>query len=874
MKLPDIQARLLQLGIYPTLLFVISLSAYFILYHYHDLQRAVEEKGKISITQLALFSVNGITTKNIDHLKYLATALINQTDIVSIEIYDDAGILLTRTTKNSLPQVNKIIFFEKPITISLNNPVHTPSANKAHNQLTSTEKTVGHVKIGLSLINTQNRQRSYLNYSLVIICLGIIFTILFAIRISKKISLPIINLIKTANDLAEGNMNARATGSDITEISDLCQSFNTMAIGLQQTHNYLKQQVDIAVTQLNRTLSHLEEKNKSLEKTTKLAIAQNKTKSQFIAHISHEIRTPMNGILGFIELLSISDLSLQQYDQVQLINKSAISLLNIVNEILDYTSLETGNFKINISTFDFRENIENSATLISPASDEVKIIIDIDNDIPNLISTDPIRLQQIITNLVGNACKFTHTGSIIIRCRLLASQSILISISDTGIGVYPEKFQDLFQPFLQTSEYAVNNELGTGLGLTISKNIIERLNGSIGVSSKKNIGSTFWINLPISTIPSEPVETKPQTICVIDSFGFRRAAFIKQLLHLKYKVIGYDSIQQKNQRQYDLVFYLMPPKTFNLNELQEEIELLTKAKVIFISPNPNLKTASSTNVLSLPCRTSHLKNVIELFCESKQFATKSTLKQYGNRKFSIFIADDNEINRLLLKSQLEPFCRPITLAKDGKIAQSLLLENRYDLILLDLQMPYFSGVELISIVKAADSINKDSPVIAITAHAQKYQRKKLIEKGFDECLIKPILLAQWLEIIQLWLPSLDSGINSTKTNNYVSTLLEKTAENKKLTKNLFNILFTELQEQIELILKALDSKDYSRAEKITHKLHGSVSFCGFSDIQTIAKELEINLSEKNIKNINSNFKALKIIIEEFIQLKDAILKLL
>jgi CheY-like chemotaxis protein len=240
--------------------------------------------------------------------------------------------------------------------------------------------------------------------------------------------------------------------------------------------------------------------------------------------------------------------------------------------------------------------------------------------------------------------------------------------------------------------------------------------------------------------------------------------------------------------------------------------------------------------------------------------------------FSIFIADNNKINVLLLKSQLESHCKNFTLANDGKTALSYLQKNKYDLILLDLQMPYFTELELIKFIKQPSSTNKDSPVIAITAHIQSQQRKTLIESGFDECLVKPVLLEQLFEILERWLPEENSRLNDQSTMiDYVGILLDKTAGNNELTHKLFSELFSELQTQSDTIEWALKKNELSVAEETTHKLHGSVSFCGFTDLQVCARALEISLSKNDSQQINPDFLLLKNKIIDFISLKESIL---
>jgi len=878
MNLSGIQFRLLLLSIIPPLLVVSALAYYFIVAHFVDLENALEEKGQITTNQLAISSIYGVFSANTEVLNEITSALLKETDIVSIQIFDNQGKTLAKSEQTPLPSTEELIFFQRSVNIHSFPKKNNESIALLLDQRPSHAiKTIGRVKVTLSLENTHKKQKTYLINSLLLISMGISWSILIAIWLSRTISRPIISLTKTANALANGDMNARARHSNTAEIGVLVQSFNSMAERVQQTQSHLLNQVNTAVSELNKTLISLEDKNKSLEKTTQLAVTQNKTKSQFIAHISHEIRTPMNGILGFIELLTKSSLSLQQLDQAQLIKTSASNLLTIVNEILDYSSLETGNFKVTLSTFNFREIIENCASIITPISGNVQVIIDIDNTIPSLITTDPNRLQQVITNLLGNANKFTKQGHIILRCRKHSDHSVFISVSDTGLGIHQNKINNLFQPFKQLNEYTVDNKLGTGLGLTISKNIIKRLKGSIGVCSQYTTGSTFWITLPVQLSSPEPTPLKHQYFIVVDPFKLRRKAFVKQLIFLGYTVLDIDSIDNLNNQKIvpcDLLFYAKKDE-FSLSEnLLEKIHALVAGPTIYITHSS--LTNTKANCLSLPCRSSHLKSIIKNQLSpilDVPLLTRQPTKNQRN-EISIFIADDNEINRLLLQSQLKDYCNNITLAIDGKSALTYLQKYKYDLILLDLQMPFYSGLELIKILKQANALNHDSPVIAITAHAQSHQRKKLIKAGFDECLIKPILMDQLEEILSLWLPesNLENTNTSINSNDYVPALLQRTSQNTALALNIFNKLFTELPEQSLLIDQALKANNLHLAQEITHKLHGSVSFCGFSDIQQLAYNLEACFPENDSQLIRFNFEQLKNKIINFSKQKDLILQ--
>jgi len=243
-----------------------------------------------------------------------------------------------------------------------------------------------------------------------------------------------------------------------------------------------------------------------------------------------------------------------------------------------------------------------------------------------------------------------------------------------------------------------------------------------------------------------------------------------------------------------------------------------------------------------------------------------------NNSASIFIADDNEINRFLLQSQLEEKYSNLTFAADGKIALNYLQQYKYDLILLDIHMPFYSGLELIKIIKEDNSINQSTAVIAITAQLHNDEQKALIDDKFDECLIKPILLEQLDELFTLWLPNpvATTTAPSLAETDYVTSLLQKSSGNIALATTIFNKLFIELPEQSLLIEQALKANKLSVAKDITHKLHGSVSFCGFLDIQELANDLESSCLKHEKLLTTTKFDRLKNKIAHFILQKESI----
>ena len=307
---------------------------------------------------------------------------------------------------------------------------------------------------------------------------------------------------------------------------------------------------------------------------------------------------------------------------------------------------------------------------------------------------------------------------------------------------------------------------------------------------------------------------------------------------------------------------------------KDQLSLLSTATVIFISPQAELPENAKN--ITLPCRATFLKQTINNINSSAQtIAKKQPALMQRLSNFSIFIADDNNINRQLLSSQFESHCKKLTFADDGKKALSCLQKTKYDLILLDLQMPYLGGEDIIKIINSPHEINNDTPTVAITAHAQSKQQQALIKIGFDECLIKPILLHDLAEILDLWLPPEPKAtyqtIKTSTTINYATALLERVSGNRELAQLVFNDFLEELSNQYEQIKQAVDHKEFSQAKQTTHKLHGSVSFCGFSDLQQRLKPLEEALSNNDLATIYTQLPLLEKNIDSFLAQKEEVI---
>lgn len=381
-----------------------------------------------------------------------------------------------------------------------------------------------------------------LSKAISIFLLGIGISALLAYRMGRNLTQPILEMEKVVNKIREGDLNTRTSLSAYPELKILGSGINAMAETLENAHNELQHKINQATLSLRRTLETIEVQNIELDLSRKAAEHANKIKSEFLADMSHEIRTPLNSVLGFINLLRKTELNQTQYDYIRTIQKSANNLMSILNDILDFSKIEAGKLRIGRSIMDIRECIDETLNLLLPHAQEknITLIPLLYSDVPRHVLSDPLRIKQIITNLVSNAIKFTERGSVIIRVMLesesFSHTTLRIHVTDTGIGLSAEEQKVLFQAFNQTHMGATHKLGGTGLGLVICKKLVEQMGGTIGVESELESGSTFWFTFQVEPVletqllplPAEPVpvpekqprlaltSSSPVTVLVVD----------------------------------------------------------------------------------------------------------------------------------------------------------------------------------------------------------------------------------------------------------------------------------------------------------------------------------------------------------------------
>ncbi len=860
-----IKFRLMLISIGPLVIFASLLTGLFIANRIDELNHALIVKGKIYADQLASSSVYGVFSANPSVLYEPIKNIFQQEDVVELEIKDKQGKSLIHLFRKDMQADETDKIFIQPILL-LGIKSDEMSLFDIKGDPADQEK-IGSVYVRLSLARTRSSSNKIIRDSLLIALVNLILVSLLAHKLGNAISSPIIKLTDAVKKISKGELSTRANVKAKGELEELRDGFNTMAAGLQQHYDHLDKKINEATTKQAKLLASLEKNNRDLDKAREFAEAQNQLKTEFIAHISHEIRTPMYAFIGFSEILLDSSLTTKQRNYIKLINKSAHSLMHIVNDILNLSSLETGHFSLNPKPFILRSVIEETVVFLYRPDRKVPIIIDIDSELPDWVNHDRTRFQQLITNLISNSIKFTQSGLIMIRVRLIQNLStpfLLLSVSDTGPGIANELRRDMFSPFLKTSHYAINGEVGAGLGLTICKNIIERMEGKLGFISQQSVGSTFWFSIPLNVSKQTQSEYQLQPAILIGSGGLVKTYFAKQLTAIGFDLTVYESMDvvlENNEITDPIIFlYVENMDRATCLSLLWQVKAKNKSTLCLVcSEVEEIRLIDYEPLISLPCQSKLLLKMLPVNITELPYSI--TDEKISNKltelKVSILLADDDETNRWLIKEQITTLHSEIYEAVNGQEALEMIQKQRFDLILLDFKMPILSGPEVIEQAKKLSTPNNDTPFVAITAHAQPEQKKEILNAGFVECLIKPIDPSDLVSVISKNIlhpkSTFINGSNdpgNPRSQDLFDQLINNPNVDSKKIASLLEKLFMDLPKHFKQINKAVNEGNYRTAENIAHAMGSYTSTFGITNVRSAAEDLESHLLDPNMLDLD------------------------
>ncbi|MDI5420984.1 two-component sensor histidine kinase BarA, partial [Salmonella enterica subsp. enterica serovar Kentucky] len=838
------------------------------------------------IEPLAVSSEYGMNLQNRESIGQLISVLHRRhSDIVrAISVYDDHNRLFVTSNFHLDPSQMQLPAgapFPRRLSVDRHGDImilRTPIISESYSpdesaiaDAKNTKNMLGYVALELDLksVRLQQYKEIFISSVMMLFCIGI--ALIFGWRLMRDVTGPIRNMVNTVDRIRRGQLDSRVEGFMLGELDMLKNGINSMAMSLAAYHEEMQHNIDQATSDLRETLEQMEIQNVELDLAKKRAQEAARIKSEFLANMSHELRTPLNGVIGFTRLTLKTELNPTQRDHLNTIERSANNLLAIINDVLDFSKLEAGKLILESIPFPLRNTLDEVVTLLAHSSHDkgLELTLNIKNDVPDNVIGDPLRLQQVITNLVGNAIKFTESGNIdiLVEKRALSNTKVQIEVQirDTGIGI-PERDQSrLFQAFRQADASISRRHGGTGLGLVITQKLVNEMGGDISFHSQPNRGSTFWFHINLDLNPNVIIDG-PSTACLAG----KRLAYVEPnataaqctldlLSDTPVEVVYSPTFSALPLAHYDIMI-LSVPVTFR-EPLTMQHERLAKAAsmtdfLLLALPchaqinAEKLKQGGAAACLLKPLTSTRLLPALTEYCQLNHHP-EPLLMDTSKITMTVMAVDDNPANLKLIGALLEDKVQHVELCDSGHQAVDRAKQMQFDLILMDIQMPDMDGIRACELIHQLPH-QQQTPVIAVTAHAMAGQKEKLLSAGMNDYLAKPIEEEKLHNLLLRYKPGANVAarlmvpepaefiFNPNATLDW-QLALRQAAGKPDLARDMLQMLIDFLPEVRNKIEEQLVGENPNGLVDLVHKLHGSCGYSGVPRMKNLCQLIEQQL---------------------------------
>ena len=850
-------------------------------------------------------SANTSHTLTLGEFEHISTALLQSESILSAELYDE----LTLVANFGLPTYDSTLAY-----LSANKPQWYYN-NKYFHVISIAGAPTQKIVISTSSWLNQNHYRDLLFLLLATVMLTAT-TSMLALKLRDYVEAPLSTLHNGLQRLINGKYKNPIRTENLGIYKQLTRDINKLATVQKNAYEDAQRSIEQATSELEETLETVEIQNIEIDLARKNAVIANQQKSEFLANTSHEIRTPLNGIIGFTELLKSTELSRQQTEYLSTIEESAKSLLISINDIIDYSRLEVGKLSLDFKPVFIRQTVEEALQYSASLADEknLRLISIVDKKIPKQLLGDPLRIKQVLTNLISNAISFATRGNIQINVSMEARKdeevTLKFKVTDIKTGLSKPQQEEMSQLLEATNVGDVHAMDKNDMGLLIAKGLTDRMNGSIGIIYRELNGVTFWFtaslgrshyeNIPnitsqaLTHIHAVIYDTDPAGRMEVDhlvsSWG-AKTSVTDQLDNIESLA---RNIQNSPNNPVVIIDTEISEKTFTKDALEALIANLSQSPSI---PVVAIVSPRNQHVLA-PLLPAHLCLTVQRPIMSKIFfdllckqlgVVKNRLsvadsffdnahQKPSTKSINVLVVDDNPSNLKLVGELLKDLRVEVSKASSGEEAITLFKKNPYSVIFMDVQMPSMDGFETTKKIRQleADS-NTRTPIIALTAHAVEEEKAKLLLAGMDDFASKPIREEELVELMKRWakqplefekstpestqpqenqqnsMAALDAK-NEQKVEPVDIKLSLELAKNKPdLAKDMLTMLINTLPSERKNMEKEFQTQNWGALQEVVHKLHGGCCYCGVPALKNATSTLDKSLKDNLLTEVEQEY---------------------